>query len=75
MMVATVVSSLAQPCIFSTVLRAPLGEETLDALADETPLCRIGAPEEVADAVVFLAGEGASFITGQILSVNGGFGV
>ena len=63
------------PGVIRTPMTTPLGEETLDALADETPLCRIGAPEEVADAVVFLAGEGASFITGQILSVNGGFGV
>ena len=63
------------PGVIRTPLTTPLGEETLDALADETPLCRIGAPEEVADAVVFLASEGASFITGQILSVNGGFGV
>ena len=63
------------PGVIRTPMTTPLGEETLDALADETPLCRIGTPEEVADAVVFLAGEGASFITGQILSVNGGFGV
>ena len=63
------------PGVIRTPMTTPLGEETLDALADETPLCRIGAPEEVADAVVFLASEGASFITGQILSVNGGFGV
>ena len=63
------------PGVIRTPMTTPLGEETLDALADETPLCRIGAPEEVADAVVFLASEGSSFITGQILSVNGGFGV
>lgn len=53
--------------------RAHLKEEDLTALADETPLCRIGTPEEVATAVSFLAGDGGSFITGQVLSVNGGF--
>ena len=56
-------------------MTAPLGKETMDALADETPLCRIGTPEEVAEAVAFLSGDGASFITGQILGVNGGFGI
>jgi 3-oxoacyl-[acyl-carrier protein] reductase len=42
-------------------------------LSDETPLCRIGEPEEVAHAAVFLASDKASFITGQILGVDGGF--
>ncbi|MBR2952656.1 MAG: 3-oxoacyl-ACP reductase FabG [Clostridia bacterium] len=52
--------------------RAHLTEEDLSALADETPLGRIGTPEEVAASVAFLAGDGGNFITGQILSVNGG---
>lgn len=60
------------PGVIRTPMTTPLGEETLSALADETPLCRIGTPEEVADAVVFLAGQRASFITGQIVGVNGG---
>ena len=42
-------------------------------LAEETPLQRIGKPEEIADAVLFLASERAAFITGQVLPVNGGF--
>jgi 3-oxoacyl-[acyl-carrier protein] reductase len=45
-----------------------------ESLAEETrtPLARIGEPREIADVVVFLAGPGATFITGQTLGVNGG---
>ena len=48
-------------------------QETLDSLCDETPLCRIGEPSEVASVALFLAGEGASFITGEVLNISGGF--
>ena len=41
-------------------------------LAEETPMGRLGTPEEVAGAALFLCGEGASFITGQVLGVSGG---
>ena len=61
------------PGVIYTPMTAPLGNETLDALAEETPLSRIGTPEDVASAVAFLAGKEASFITGQIMGVNGGF--
>ncbi|MBQ8027255.1 MAG: SDR family oxidoreductase, partial [Clostridia bacterium] len=47
--------------------------EDMAALSDETPLCRIGEPEEVAAAVLFLASDKSAFITGQILGVDGGF--
>ena len=43
------------------------------ALAEETPLGRIGRPEDVANAVLFLCSEEAAFITGQTLGVDGGF--
>nr|WP_211256730.1 3-oxoacyl-ACP reductase FabG [Allokutzneria albata] len=42
------------------------------AIADAVPLRRIGQPEDIASAVAFLAGDGASFITGQVLYVDGG---
>ena len=44
----------------------------LDSMRDHTPLGRMGRPEEIADAYVFLASEAASFISGAVLSVDGG---
>jgi 3-oxoacyl-[acyl-carrier protein] reductase len=44
----------------------------VDALAAMVPMRRLGAPEDVAAAVSFLMSEGASYITGQVISVNGG---
>lgn len=60
------------PGVIETEMNSAFTPEDMAALADETPLCRIGRPEEVAAAAVFLAGEEASFITGQVLGVNGG---
>ena len=61
------------PGVIDTEMNAHLSEEDRQELAEETPLQRIGKPEEVADAVLFLASERAAFITGQILPGNGGF--
>ena len=44
----------------------------MEGLREETPLLRIGTPADVARAAVFLASDQASFITGQVLGVNGG---
>lgn len=60
------------PGTILTDMTAPLGHQTLDMLAEETALGRLGMPKEVADAVCFLASERAAYITGQNLSVNGG---
>ena len=60
------------PGVIVTDMTLPLGEDTLSSLASETPLGRNGSPEDVASAVAFLCSEQASFITGQILGVNGG---
>ena len=60
------------PGVIATEMNAHLSPEDLDALADETPLGRIGTPEECASCALFLASEGASFVTGQVLAPNGG---
>jgi len=64
-----------EPGVIETEMNAILSEETKLALADETPLCRMGRPEDVAAAVLFLASDSADFITGQCLGVDGGFGL
>jgi len=61
------------PGAIKTDMNVELGEEALRDLEARTPLGRLGEPREVADVLVFLAGEGASFITGQVLGVDGGF--
>lgn len=61
------------PGVIDTEMNGHLSPEDLDALGGETPLGRIGTPEEAARAIVFLASEESSFITGQVLGVDGGF--
>ncbi len=61
------------PGVIDTEMNARLSQADMAALAEETPLGRIGSPEEVAAAVRFLASDEASFITGEILGVTGGF--
>ena len=60
------------PGTIDTEMNRHLTAEDLAALAEETPLERIGTPEEVARAIAFLAGDEASFFTGQVLAPNGG---
>ena len=61
------------PGVILTEMNASLGKEALAALCEETPLCRLGTPEDVARTALFLAGEGGDFITGQVIAPNGGF--
>ena len=61
------------PGMIDTDMNKGYTKEDIEAIVDETPLMRIGKPEDVAEAVFFLASDKASFITGQILGVNGGY--
>ena len=61
------------PGVIDTDMMKSYDEETRRTLAEETPLGRLGTPRDVAETVLFLAGDGASFITGQVISPNGGF--
>lgn len=61
------------PGVIETDMVKGLGEETMASLVDQTPAGRLGTPEDVARAVAFLLREDADFITGQVLTVDGGF--
>lgn len=60
------------PGVIDTRMNAALTPEDIRELEEETPLGRIGTPDEIAAAVSFLASPDADFITGQVLGVNGG---
>jgi 3-oxoacyl-[acyl-carrier protein] reductase len=63
------------PGYIETEMTAKLDEKSRQALIGAIPLGRIGSPDNVADAVVFLAGDQSSFITGAVLAVDGGLGI
>ena len=61
------------PGVIRTDMLNALSADVLSMLNEETPLGRLGTPEDIAHAVAFLADEKASFITGQVLTSDGGF--
>lgn len=63
------------PGYIETEMTAQLDDKSRQALLGATPLGRLGTPENVADAVAFLAGDRSSFITGTVLAVDGGLGI
>jgi 3-oxoacyl-[acyl-carrier protein] reductase len=63
------------PGFIATDMTAKLGEELIQQVRKQIPLGRLGEPQDVADAVLFLASDAASFITGHILTIDGGLTV
>lgn len=61
------------PGVIDTEMNGNLPQDIKDELAEETPLERLGTPEDVAQAVWFLASSAGDFFTGQVLAPNGGF--
>lgn len=61
------------PGAVDTDMNAVLSEDTIEGIKSETPLGKIGSVEDVVNAMLFLASDSSSFITGQIIGVNGGF--
>jgi len=67
-----ITANAVAPGFIETDMTAKLSEEARHAMLSQVPLGRPGTPQDVADAVLFLASEQASYITGQVLHVNGG---
>lgn len=61
------------PGLIDTDMNKSLSAEDIKAIEDETPLMRIGCADEVARVALFLAGEGSSYITGEVINVSGGY--
>jgi len=67
--------NVVAPGPVETDMTAGLGQDRLDQLTSAVPLARMATPDEIAGAVVFLAGPDAAYITGAILPVDGGLGM
>ncbi|MGN8912894.1 elongation factor P 5-aminopentanone reductase [Anaerofustis butyriciformans] len=65
--------NVVAPGVIDTKMNNHLSKEDMESLIEETPINRIGTPEDVANAVLFLCDKKASFITGEVISVDGGF--
>ncbi len=62
-----------EPGVIETEMNSHFDEETLNSLKNSSALGRLGQPEEVAELIYFLASDKASFITAQIIGIDGGF--
>ena len=60
------------PGMIETEMNANVAPEVVSEITDETPLGRIGKPQDIATMMLFLASEDSSFITGQVIGINGG---
>lgn len=61
------------PGVIKTDMLNDISDETLEMLREETPLMKLGTVEDIANCALFLADEKSNFITGQVISPNGGF--
>lgn len=61
------------PGVIDTEMNSNLSSEDIEVLKENTPLMRLGTPQDVANVIYFLASEKASFITGQVICPNGGY--
>jgi 3-oxoacyl-[acyl-carrier protein] reductase len=68
----TITCNAVAPGLIETAMTADLGDEFKQNAVKQIPLGRVGSPEDVANAVAYLASEEASYITGHVLNVNGG---
>jgi 3-oxoacyl-[acyl-carrier protein] reductase len=68
----TITCNAVAPGFIETAMTADLGDEFKQNAVKQIPLGRVGSPEDVANAVAYLASEEASYITGHVLNVNGG---
>jgi NAD(P)-dependent dehydrogenase (short-subunit alcohol dehydrogenase family) len=67
------VNAIAPGVILTPMVERSFSEEQMEGLAEEKPLGRLGQPDEIADSVIFLCSDSASFITGHILVADGGY--
>ena len=61
------------PGLIDTSMNSNISVEDLNAFVEDIPLGRMGTAEDIAETALFLASEGADYITGQVLGVNGGY--
>ena len=65
------VNSIA-PGMIDTEMNKDIDQETVKSIEDDTPMCRIGTTDDVVNVMKFLASDESSFVTGQVIGVNGG---
>jgi len=71
----SITANVVAPGFVTTDMTAVLSDEQKDAIKEQVPLGRYAAPEEIAGAVTWLAGDGAAYVTGAVIPVDGGLGM
>ncbi len=71
----TITVNVVAPGLVETNMLAALGEERMREFSSQVPLGRVAQPDEIAEAVGFLASDGAAYVTGAVLPVDGGLGM